>query len=178
MKQEEVNKIQEKAESFARDFEKILKGVLTESKTPKQAFGFDNGYLENLYTQGYSLYNTGKYQDALHVFRALLMLSPMEPKYMLGVAACQHMLKEYVSAIQGYVLCSVYDPSNPLPHFHSSDCYIQMKNYVSAMICLELAIERAKNDPQFAVMKERALLSLERLKEQMKVATHEKEWKK
>lgn len=176
MNKDDWKRAKENAGTATAEFEKIAKRIMEDKKSPKEALGFDNSYLENMYTRGYNLYNTGKFNDALHIFRALLMLNPTEPKYMLGIAACQHMLKEYVSAIQSYVLCSVYDPTNPLPFFHSSDCYIQMKNYVSAMICLEMAIERAKNDPQFAVLKERARLSLDRLKDQINSHAQE-EWR-
>ena len=135
--------------------------------TPKDAMGVSNSYLENVYAQAYRLYNTGKYSEAAHMFRLLIMLNAMEPKYILGLAACFHMLKEYYDAIQSYTMCSALDPENPIPHYHSSDCFIQMKDYLSAMICLELAIARAGDKPEYAKMKERAQLSLESLKQQV-----------
>ncbi len=95
------------------------------------------------------------------------MLNAMEPKYTLGLAACFHMLKEYYNAIQTYTMSAALDPENPVPHYHSSDCFIQMKDYLSAMICLELAISKAGNKPEYAKMKERAQLSLESLKNQI-----------
>ena len=42
-----------------------------------------------------------------------------------------------------------------------------MKDYLSAMICLELAIKRAGDNASFAKMKERAQLSLDSLKQNM-----------
>ncbi len=144
----------------------VTEKLFKQGMAPKDALGASPGYLENIYAQAYRLYNTGKYSEAGHLFRVLVMFNAMEPKYMLGLAACMHMLKDFVNAIHTYTLCSALDPDNPIPHYHSSDCFIQMKEYLSAMICLELAIESCKNKQEFAKMKERAQLSLESLKQQ------------
>ena len=141
--------------------------MLKQGMLPKDALGVSESYLENVYAQAYRLYNTGKYGEAIHLFRILIMLNAMEPKYMLGLAACFHMLKEYTNAIQTYTMCTALDSQSPIPHYHTSDCYIQMKDYLSAMICLELAIDRAGDKPEYSKMKERAQLSLESLKNQL-----------
>jgi type III secretion system low calcium response chaperone LcrH/SycD len=146
------------------------KKMLKQGMAPKDALGVSDSYLENVYAQAYRLYNTGKYAEAAHLFRILIMLNAMEPKYMLGLAACFHMMKEYDNAIQSYTMCTALDPQSPLPHYHSSDCFIQMKDYLSAMLCLELAIDRAGDKPEYAKLKERAQLSLEGLKNKIKTA--------
>lgn len=134
--------------------------------TAKEAMGVSSSYLEGIYAQAYRLYNTGKYAEAVHLFRILVMFNAMEPKYMVGLAACFHMLKDFSNAIQNYTIASVLDPENPIPHYHCADCSIQMKEYLSAMLYLELTIERCDEKPEFAKMKERAQLSLESLKKQ------------
>lgn len=141
--------------------------MLIQGLTPKDAMGVSSSYMENVYAQAYRLYNTGKYSEATDLFRILVMLNAMEPKYMLGLAACYHMLKEYYNAIQTYTLAVALDVESPIPHYHTSDCFIQMKDYLSAMICLELAINRSGDKPEYAKMKERAQLSLESLKKQV-----------
>jgi len=154
-------------EKFDHALGEITSKVLKQGMSPKDAMGLTSGYLENIYAQAYRFYNTGKYVEATHLFRMLIMLNATEPKYTLGLAACFHMLKEYFNAIQTYTMCSVLDPYNPIPHYHSSDCFTQMKEYLSAMICLELAIEQAGEKPEYAKMKERAQLNLESLKKQV-----------
>lgn len=151
---------------FQQAFDDITNQLFKQGMLPKEAVGINNHVLENIYAQAYRLYNTGKYVEATHLFRILIMLNAVEPKYMLGLAACFHMLKEYNHAIQSYTMCSALDPKNPIPHYHTSDCYIQMQDYLSAMICLELAIDRAGDKTEYAKMKERALLTLESLKKQ------------
>ncbi len=167
MRKETLSSAEKQGEKFDQALGDIANKMLKQGMTPKDAMGLSPTYLENIYAQAYRLYNTGKYAEAIHLFRILIMLNAMEPKYMLGLAACFHMLKEYFNAIQTYTMCGALDPHNPIPHYHSSDCFIQMKDYLSAMICLELAIERAGDKPEYAKMKERAQLSLESLKQQV-----------
>lgn len=154
-------------DAFDQAIGEMASKMMVQGLTPKDAMGVSNAYTENVYAQAYRLYNTGKYGDAAHLFRMLIILNAMEPKYLLGLAACLHMLKEYYDAIQTYTMCSALDPETPIPFYHSSDCFIQMKDPLSAMICLEMAIDRSKEKPEYAKIKERALLSLESLKKQV-----------
>lgn len=140
--------------------------IMKQGMTTQEAAGLDPQFLESLYAQAYRLYNTGKYIDAAHLFRTLILMNSMEPKYALGLAACFHMLKEYKNAIQTYTICSVIDPQDPLPYYHSSDCFVQMKDFLSAMLCLELTINAVGNRPEYSKIKERAVLSLEGLKKE------------
>lgn len=149
-------------------FEKALKDLMTrmtvQNIPPQQAMGIDPQAMESLYSQAYRLYNTGKYSEALHIFRMLIIMNSTEPKYMMGLAACLHMMKEYKNAIETYSLCSMMDPNDPLPYYHQSDCCIQTKDWPSAALCLQMTIDAAGDKPEFAKVKERALLSLEGLK--------------
>jgi len=76
-------------------------------------------------------------------------------------------MKEYKSATDTYMLCSMIDGNNPLPHFHASDCYLQMKDSGSAIICLTMAISRSEGKPEFQILKDRAVLTLEALKKDL-----------
>ncbi len=155
------------SEKFDKALGEITNKMFKQGMSPKDAMGVNNAILENIYAQAYRLYNTGKYVEASHLFRILIMMNALESKYLLGLAACFHMLKEYMNAVQTYTMCVAIDPENPIPHYHSSDCFIQMKDYLSAMVCLELVIKSAGNKPEFLKMKERAQLSLESLKKQL-----------
>lgn len=123
---------------------------------------------ESIYSQAYLLYNTGRYRDAIEIFRVLIMLNSTEPKYMMGLAACFHMLKAYESAISTYTLVSFLDPDNPVPFFHSSDCALQMNDKLAAIVSLQMAINKAENKPEFKTLKERAEITLQGLKKDMK----------
>lgn len=167
MKKETLTAGNQQSEKFDQALTELTQKMLKEGMSPQEAMGLDQQMLESIYAQAYRLYNTGKYIEATHLFRILIMMNAMEPKYTLGLAACFHMLKEYENAIQTYTMCSAIDPENPIPHYHSADCYIQMKDELSALLTLELAIKRAGDKPEYAKMKERALMSIESLKKQV-----------
>lgn len=166
MTMEDVLAIQQEQKKVDKMFESTFDDMVEKGMTLKESAQMSPGYLEGIYAQAYHLYNSGKFADAAEIFRLLILYNSMESKYLMGLAACFHMLKEYVNAIQTYTLCCALDPKNPIPHYHSSDCYIQMKEYLSAMLCLELVIAIAGDRAEYAKMKERAQLSLKSLKEE------------
>lgn len=148
--------------------EKLSRDAIMQQFLPKNVLGLSDSMVEGIYSQAYRLYNTGKYKDASQLFRLLIMIDGTEAKFIMGLAACFHMMKEYQSAISTYALCGIIDPDSPIPHYHASDCYIQMKDYISAIISLEMAIKRAGQKPEFQSLKDRALLTVESLKKEVK----------
>lgn len=166
IKKEAANLSDDNLQAFSGSIKELADRMIKQGMTPKDSMGLTNRFLESVYAQAYRLYNTGKYIEATHLFRFLILMDSTESKYVLGLAACFHMLKEYKNAIQTYTMCAILDPRNPIPHYHASDCYIQMKDFMSAMLCLDLAIKYAGEKPEYSKMKERALLSLESLKKQ------------
>lgn len=141
--------------------------VLNKGKTAKETLGLTDAMVEGIYGQAYRLYNTGKYKEAIQIFRLLIMISPVESKYTMGIAACFHMLKQYKDAAKAYMVVGVIDPETPIPFYHLSDCYIQIGDYTSALIALTNAVERSGDKPEFRVLKGRALLSIDGLKKEL-----------
>jgi len=170
MREEMDHSASENVQRLETAINDIIDKIANKGMLPKDAIGLDSEVVEGIYAQAYRLYNTGKYADATYLFRLLVMLNATENKYILGLAASLHMLKDYKSAIEAYTLCSIMDPENPLPQYHCSDCFIQMKDYLSAMLCLEMTIKRAGDKAEFAQIKERAALNLESLKKQQQQA--------
>jgi type III secretion system low calcium response chaperone LcrH/SycD len=140
---------------------------LDKFKTAQGVAGLTDEMMESLYSQAYILYNTGRYKDGLQVFRLLALLNPLEPKFIMGLAACFHMMKEYKSASSTYILVSILDPQNPIPCYHCSDCYIQTGDKLSAIAILESAIKRAGEKPEFAALKQRAIITMDALKKEL-----------
>lgn len=151
----------------AGETQSMMKKVVQGATTPKDAMGLSDAMVEGIYGQAYRLYNTGKYRDASQLFRLLIMLNTTEPKYTMGLAACFHMLKEYKAAADVYALVTVIDAKSPIPFYHASDCFIQMGDNPSAIIALQMAAERAGDNPAFKTLKDRALLTIESLQKQM-----------
>ncbi len=136
----------------------MMEAVLKKGVMPKQALKLGDDTMEAIYTQGYNLYNQGRYKEASYIFRLLTLLDFTTPKYILGMAASLHRLKDYKTAANLYMMCAALEPNNPLPHFHSADCYLQMDAIEIALLSLTMAITAAGEQPQYAMVKERALL--------------------
>lgn len=149
------------------DFVEMTESSAKECKAVKDTLGISDETAEGIYGQAYLLYNTGRYKDAGEIFRLLVMMNSTEPKYLIGLAACYHMMKEYQSASSTYNLASIVDPDNPIPFFHASDCYLQLGDKVSAASMLEMAIKRAGEKPQFATLKQRAEITLGTIKKEI-----------
>jgi len=154
---------QESAESLKAAMEKATR----KGTSPKDALGLTDAMVEGVYGQAYRLYNTGKYKEAIQIFRLLLMINSTEPKYAMGLAACFHMLKDYKVAADTYSIVGVIDSESPISFYHASDCFLQMGDSVSALVALEMAIKRAGEKPEFRTLKDRAILTAESLKKEI-----------
>lgn len=166
--QETLQRINPTSGKQAQDSIKhILENALKKGIMPKTALKLTDETMEAVYTQGYNLYGQGKYKEASHVFRLLMLLDFTTPKYVLGLAACAHRQRDYENAANLYVLCAALDPTNPLPHFHAADCYLQVKLPSIALFSLNAAIQAAGDQKQYALVKERATLMKKALSEQL-----------
>lgn len=170
--QRQVNKSAEKvaekmSQEVGKKMEAAAENVMQKGILPKDAMGMDDQMLEGIYGQAYRLYNTGKYAEAGQIFRLLIMANSMEPKYTMGLSASFHMLKEYQYAVDGYTLCSIIDPDNPIPQYHAADCYIHLGDKMSAAAALKMAIKRAGERPEFHTLVDRAKLMIESLKNEI-----------
>lgn len=167
-KQELKDAVKKSAESIAKDaspdISKMANGVLSQSKSIKDVLGVSDDSVEGIYSQAYLLYNSGRYKDATEVFRLLIMLNSTEPKYLMGLAACLHMMKEYQNAAASYNLVATIDPNNPIPFFHASDCYFQVGDKLTGAAMLEMAIKRAGAKAEFATLVQKSKITLEALK--------------
>lgn len=93
---------EENSKELAGAVEKISENVFEKGMLPKDAMGLSDSMIEGIYGYAYRLYNSGKYRDASHLFRILILLDPTESKYILGLAACHHMQQDYKNAISSY----------------------------------------------------------------------------
>lgn len=151
---------------FGDKFMDIMNTIFTTGKVPHDAMGFSSKRMEEIYAHAYRLYNTGIYVEASRLFRLLMILNPQDVRYYLGLAACLHMRKEYSDAAQAYIVCSILDMNNPIYMFHASDCFVQIRDRLSALLVLEQAVQKAGNQPEYQVLKERALLMIENLQKE------------
>lgn len=144
--------------------DKVGQNITEKQMMPKDAVGFDDATIEGIYGYGYRLYNAQKYGEAFTLFRTLMLLNPVEKKYLFGMAACLHRLHEYADAIKVYLLSSVFDPDNPVIFFHVADCYAHLNALSFAEGALENVIKLSQDKAAFRVLHERARLMLESIR--------------
>lgn len=153
-----------------RQVKGVFDNITKKGACMKDVLGLNEKVTEGIYGQAYRLYNAGKYKEASQLFRLLIVLNGTESKYPMGLAACFHMLKEYAAAAELYTVSGLLDPQNPVPYYHASDCYLALGDKASAIMALEMAINRSKERPVFAQLKDRARLTMATLKEEMMAA--------
>ena len=144
-------------------YEEALKKVFEEGLAPKEALGFSDELVEQMYTYAESLYSTGNYKKALDTFIFLKQLDPSDQRFWMGVAASFHKMKNYDMAIVYYFSLVNLDREDPLPYYYLSDCFESQGNEIGACMVLNGFINRAKNNTKYSAMVERAKATLEKL---------------
>ena len=109
--------------------------------TMRELKGITKAEMEAVYSVGFNMYRTGRYDDAEKIFRFLVLFDHLEPKYWLGVGAVQQVRKDYQGAIASYGYSSFLDLSNPKPQLHAAECFLAMGDKVNAASSL-LALDR------------------------------------
>lgn len=138
--------------------ETVSENIVQKGIPPKDALHMSKGKIESMYAQAFQLYNSGNYVKSGRLFLLLIALDGNDPRFMMGEAACYHMLKDYQRALNFYQGAMTVDLEDPLPPYHASDCALQMKDPLTALMFLQVAIDRAKDKKEYAFVKDRATL--------------------
>lgn len=147
--------------------EDVIKKALLEGIPPKEALNLTSVQLEKIYLFAHNQFQAGKYADALPLFNLLHNLDPMDVRYSFSIAACEHYMKNYQKASGKYLECITMDPTNPLPYFHLYDCFMHLNQHFSAYHAILMTISLANKDSKYATLKEKALLELSHLENQL-----------
>lgn len=136
--------------------------LLANGGTLGSVFEYDDTDYEFLYALGHSLYAQASYQEAMRVFGYLVMSNHMEKRFMNAFASSLQMLKSYKDAIKYYSLASVMDMGDPLPTFHTAECFIAIGMRDEAREALGYVLNQS-TEPEYAELQQRAQAMLELL---------------
>lgn len=153
--------------------EELMNKIVLQDMAPKDAMGLNEIFLDEIYNLAGSFFKAGKYEKAEGIYRILMTLDPLEPRYPMAVASCHHRLKNYVEAIQYYSLASVIDEKDPLPYYYSSDCFYKDGHIAESAFVLKIMLQKLGDSPEHASLKARGEASLKSLEDEMIV----KPWK-
>ncbi|MDA8773680.1 SycD/LcrH family type III secretion system chaperone [Chlamydiia bacterium] len=139
-------------------YQKLIRSHIKDGVPYQYLLEIEDDEMEVFYFLAHTRFNEGSYAQSFHLFRMLVNLNPLIEKYHYGMACSLHKQKEYKRAITSYAMAAVFSTEtyNPLPHYHSADCYIKLKTYPEAAVMLNVAEQSCNpNNPEHNILKER-----------------------
>lgn len=153
----------EKLKEFEKDKKHLIDYLLQQGILSKESLNLNEKTTQVVYEKAYQLYASGHYAKAKSLFAVLVACYSSNFQFLYGYATCCFMLKEYEIAADCYARCSLLDSSNPLPYFYAADCYIYLRDLLSACTALKLVVKKASDYSEYAEIKHRAQLILDAL---------------
>lgn len=132
-----------------RDPESI-KAYFEEGKTFQDLLGYTEESMEKLYKAAYGLFQQRKYRECTDAFTFLTTVNPFIHNYWLGLGMSEQMIEDYEAALIAYAMATMTNLKSPVAHYHSASCYWLLGDTSSALTALDLAVERAEAEEQYA----------------------------
>ncbi len=117
-------------------------------------FDYSDSEYEAMYALGHSHYSQERYLDAAKCFGFLVAHNTMEPRFLSAFASTLQMLRHYRDAIQYHSTASIMDLEDPLPTFHTAECFLALKMPEQAREALALVIAQC-DKPQWLELRDR-----------------------
>ncbi|MCX6957336.1 MAG: SycD/LcrH family type III secretion system chaperone [Verrucomicrobiae bacterium] len=160
---ENKNQARTSLKDSAKKMEETFKPLLTQGVPLYLSRGLTEQDLDALYIIAYNLYSEKKYQRAVKIFETISFYNHFDKRGWIGTAACYQVLGRYNDAILCYSSASLIDIEDPLPIFHSIECYIVLKRYSEARSALEVILLLTQENDEFANLKNWAMKMKETL---------------
>jgi len=141
----------------------LARAILLGETSYRALCGISPEEMESAYAAAYTLFRSGKYDDAERIFQFLALFDGTQPKYWLGLGGCREARKDYGSAADAYLIPLVVGTPEPQAAFRAAVCCEAAGEREKAVEALEIAIEWAAADPGSAVVKAQAESMLARL---------------
>jgi Tetratricopeptide repeat. len=157
-------KIQEELKKLASQYQEemiasartIGDNIINKGAPPYQALAISKGKLEGIYAQAYQLYNAGNFKKAYRTFEMLSLLCDDDPRFLFGMAASLQGLKLFREAYGYFIVSATKDSDNPVPFYHAADCCLQEGDKISALVMVQLVIDKCKDRPEYSYIKDRS----------------------
>lgn len=136
--------------------------LLSHGGTLGSVYNYTAQDYELLYTLGHGLYSQARYEEAMKTFSFLVMHNHLDKRFMNALASSHQMMKNHLEAVKYYSMASLMDMGDPLPTFHTAECFIAMGQTAEAKEALQFVIAQSKT-PEKAPLKDRAQALLDLL---------------
>lgn len=142
-----------------------LHSELVAGKRPQEILELNDEEMAELYGKANALFHAKKYDEARNAFFFLVTLNPDNYEFWLGLGMATQMEKDFEAAIDAYEVAAIRELDNPVPYFYLAKCLFAIHDRPNAKEALDLAIEYAGDRPEFASLKEQAILARKLLNE-------------
>ena len=130
----------------------------------------ENIFLFYLELNKFYFYSKTSSRKLKHRFYFLYLVKPMDPRFMMCIAACHHMSKKYEDAAKWYEdYCAIF-LGDPMAYYHLSDCYLHLNKVPEALKALQNTIDLAQDKPEYRLIVERANLMKQNYEKKTKAA--------
>lgn len=94
---------------------------------------------EIVYAAAFGLYEKGDYARASDLFTHLVLRSPFDAKFWLGLASARQMDKKYQESLHAWAIVAFLKMEDPMPHFHAAECLLSLQQNEEALKALRCA---------------------------------------
>ncbi len=103
----------------------------------------------DLYRNGFRLYEMKNYEEALTIFKRLVLSYPLHKECWQAFAGALQMTGRFQEATSAWAVIALLDPQDPYPHFHVTECYIALGKTEEAQKALNMlmSMPEAQTDP-------------------------------
>lgn len=130
MNQEEMNQNID----FVMNFTKLIE----EGYTLADLANISPEQMECLYSVAYQNYVTNNYEKGAEIFKLLATFDQSNPKYYMGLAACQQSLEQFEKAADTYsAACVLTGLQDPEPMYFAAICFLKLGRREDAITSLE-----------------------------------------
>lgn len=157
-------------DASAEDFVKHFVEFIGKGYTIADLMQISPDRMEALYSLAYQNYVTKNYEDALKVFKVLVLYDQSEQKYTMGLAATEQDMGDYVKAANTYSLaCLQTGLKDPEPMYFAAICLLKAGQKEDAIVALKsletMGREGNANDEKFKLKGLNLLKVMENFKE-------------
>lgn len=93
----------------------------------------------------YSCYQQGIWDNAISIFRLLVMIAPQKAEYWYGLGSSLMVIGQDKEAAHAFELATIQNPDLPEPYLHWAECEARLGNNSKAELLIDAAEEKAQN---------------------------------
>lgn len=132
------------------DLQGLLGDHLAQGGTFKELQQISDEAMDATYAMAHGHFQNNRYEQAAKAFQYLCFHDHWNPRYFVGLAACQQMLGLFGQAIESYFYALRLKPEDPGPLFFIGDCFVCIKQDDKAREAYREAVKLAQDKENYA----------------------------